>query len=191
MDCNNFLDDSLSDNSVSDTESFECNEMETENEREMGEDAGLEGMRCLLGAQVRDLDNMGEPSNLMGSNEMQETSFLGEQIIKENGHTLTVGHWSARKEGLEQAGQVIISDESRPEVRIGKIGVPWKQINEAVGALNLELLENEMDSNNRSVQPKPCKSLIRRKRGERELYNLKCSIDYDKGKQVQGIENDT
>ena len=118
----------------------------------MGEEAGLEGMRCLLGSQG----------------------------IIDNEITLIDGQPSERKQVLDQGGQGLISEVSRPELEMGKIGVPWKQINAAVGALNLELIENEMVLENRAVQSKPCRSLLRRKGGERELHNLKCTIDYDK-----------
>lgn len=162
FDCNQSIDDSASNNSVSDMESLDCNEEESENEREKGEEAGLEGMRCLWGSQDGDLENLG---------------VLGPQLVRE--------------EVLEQDGQGTIEDASGPELKIGKIGVPWQQINTAVGTLGLKLIENDKTSETSSVQSKPCRSLLRRKGGERELHNLKCSIDYDQGKQVQGIENDT
>ena len=92
---------------------------------------------------------------------------------------------------LEQGGQGTILDESRPELKIGKIGVPWQQINAAVGALGLEIIDNEMVLETSADQSKPCRSFFRRKRGERELHNLKCSTDYDKGKQVLAIENES
>ena len=50
LDLNQSIDYSSSDNFVSNTKTLECNEVETENERDKGEEAGLEGMRCLLGS---------------------------------------------------------------------------------------------------------------------------------------------
>ena len=158
LELNQSTDDSSSDSSQSDMEALECFDVETENERHKGEEAGLEGLRFLLGAQV----------------------------ILDNDHMLSDGQRSERKEDLGVSGQGLNMDVSRLELKIGKKDAPWNQINEAAHALNLELIENQMVLKEREVQQKPCRSLLRRKGGERELHNLKCSIDFDKGRQAQG-----
>ena len=117
-------------------------------------------------------------------------SLLGAQVFNDNDQSLIDDQRSERMEDLGESGQGLKSDVSKPVLKIGKIGVPRNQINAAAHALNLELIENELVLENREVQSKPCRSLLCRKGGERELHNLKCSIDYDKGRQVQGSINE-
>ena len=80
-----------------------------------------------------------------------------------------------------------ISDESRLEIKIGKIGISWQKIKNAIGALNIELIDKEGKNVNNMVEEKEGRSKARRKRGARELHNLKCSINYDKGRMENGL----
>ena len=115
LDLNQFIDDSSFDNSMSETEGLECYEEETENEREKGEEAGLEGMRCLLGSQGREWDaqlihdgarmeKLGELGNCLEINE-KENSFLGKQVLIDNEQTFIQGQWLERTDVLGQSGE--------------------------------------------------------------------------------------
>ena len=44
---------------------------------------------------------------------------------------------------MEDLGQVVngyISDELRSEIKVGKIRIPWKEINHAMESLNIKLI---------------------------------------------------
>lgn len=79
---------------------------------------------------------------------------------------------------------------SRSGMQVGKMEVSWTEIKEAIGKLNIEMIEEEVVNNSVMLQEKKGNSAVRKKRGERELLNLKCSIDYDKGSKDKGVRND-
>ena len=78
----------------------------------------------------------------------------------------------------------------RSGLQVGKMEVSWKEIKEAIGTLNIELNEWEEVNNSKVEEVKKGSCSVRKKRGERELLNLKCSIDYDKSSKDKGLGGD-
>ena len=60
-----------------------------------------------------------------------------------------------------------------------------------MGSLNTELIEKEAKNVNNMVEEKGGRSTVCRRGSERELHNLKCSINYDKGRTKKGLGSDT
>lgn len=102
---------------------------------------------------------------------------------------LTEGYQSERVEASDQEVQGFISEEVRTQIKIGKMSLALKQIKEAAEALNLRVLENEVVNGVKEDQSKMGRTLARRKGGMRELRNLECSIDFDKGRKDKGLRD--
>ena len=72
-------------------------------------------------------------------------------------------------------------------MQVGKLELSWNEIEEAIRTLNIELIEEKVVNIDKVEQMKRGSSSVRKKKGERELLNLKCSIDYDKGSKDKGL----
>ena len=154
-------------------------EEDTEHEQEKAEEVGFEGLRCLMESQPGEFvghlyDTMKENRIRVG---IEQNSTDGQQIER-----LVVS---------DQELQVFDVDEASPQIKVGKVSISSIQIKEAATALNLEVLENEDIKGSKEDQTKISRSSVRRKGGVRELRNLVCTIDFDKGRKEKGSCNNT
>ena len=130
-------DDSSSANFKSDKEAFEIIKVNTENDKEEAEEVGFEGICCLMGSQGRELevqliddaekaDKLGELGEPVETNVKWDTELLGEQISVDNDQILIEGQRTGRVEVLQQEVQGFISEEGRPQFKVGKMGLSSK-----------------------------------------------------------------
>ena len=180
---------SSSENLESDNEVFKIEDVKSEKDREEGEEADYEGMRCLMGSQVLELnvqptnegdmvdtlEDLGNPIELI---ENGDKRLLGSQELEMDSQPIKRGNMTDRTKALAQ------------DLKIGKFGVTWEEIKNAAGTLNIELIEKVIDVTN-LVEDKGDRSIARRKTIDRELHNLNFNINYDKRKMEMGIGGDT
>ena len=142
LDSSQCTDNSSSENLESDNEVFEIEDMDSEKEREEGEEAGFEGMRCLLGLQVsehnvqstNDGDMVDKPKALGNPIELTENEdkrSLGLQRLKRDEQPVKDGNMTDTTEALPQ------------HLKIGKFGVTREEMKNAAGTLNIELIEKD------------------------------------------------
>ena len=154
---------SSSENFESDKEAFEIEEVDSDKEREAGEEEGYVGMRLLLGTQD------------MEATETRETRILDSQELDFDGQ-------STYERKLDE-----VTKGPLQSVQIGKVGVTWDEIQRAGGILNLKLIERGSFDATKSVEDKGERSTTRRRGIERELHNLNFNINYEKGSTERGL----
>ena len=103
-----------------------------------------------------------------------------------NQKNLTECEGEVNGEILGQKGQGETSEVLRPVLKIGKIGFSSKDIKAASDALDLKLIENERVIKNKTKKQKNSRNSTRIKGCNRELNNLRCTIDYEKGRNKMG-----
>ena len=172
--------DSSSDDFESDKEAMICIESDSEVEWEKAEEKGFEGIRCLMESQLGEV----EEHSLNVQEGVDKIRGGPEQILVE-------GQWTGRAEVSDGVMRGISSEEDRPQIKVGKMSLSLRQIKEATRSLDLPVLQNEVKKGYKGDQSKIGKSSIRRKGGARELRNLECSIDFDKGCKASGLRNNT
>ena len=183
---------SSSDNSELDREVLEVEEINIENIVEEAEEAGFEGFRSLMDQHVLEFEDGKngrpvEPGQSIQSNGMSDKGLSKTQYVRMDGQQTIVGE---KVEGRVEVGQVVRSflpEESRSVINIGKVGITWEEIQVAMGALNLEIIEKEPRKDITMGEVKEGRSTASRRKGERELNNLKSSINYEKGRKDKGI----
>ena len=156
------------------------------------EDRGLEGLKFIMGSQ--DL-SMGGKINVgvdLSEGIIEADCSVKTQDKQKEG---SKGPFAdevgiEREEVLGENVHEFTSDICGPDMQVGNIRFSWKEIKEAIGVLNIQLVEKEAVSESEAKQVKRGRSLVRKKRGERELHNLKCTIDYEKGSKEKGLGSD-
>ena len=194
--------DSSSDNSESDKEALEVEEVNTVNIKEAAEEVGFEELRSLLDSQV--IESEGQKTNEgemversedvgqpVGPNEDWKKCLLESQVMEMDGQPTNEGEKVETSDDLGQGVKGYIPDELRSKIKIGKIGISWQEIKDTMGSLNIELIEKEANKVNKTVEEKDGRSAVRRRWGDRELHNLKCNINYDKERMEKGLNSDT
>ena len=64
------------------------------------------------------------------------------------------------------------------------------EIKQAMDSINLRLIKNTVVKEGKVDQENTSKTTVRKKRGERELHNLKWTIQYDNGGKGKGLGSD-
>ena len=181
---------SSSENMESDNEVFEIVDIESEKDREEGEEAGFEAMRCLMGSQVSKFngqstneENMGDIPEDVGNHikltKNRDKRPLGSQELEMDGQPVKEGNLIDNTKALAQ------------HLKIGNFGVTWEEIKNAAGTLNIELIEKEAKAVTSLMEDNGDKSTRRRKGIERELHNLNFNISYERKRTEMGIDGDS
>ena len=123
--------------------------------REDLEEASLEGVRCLLGSQ--DLPSEGKNNNEVELRErlmelecsvksQDKQGELSKDVLdrKESEQNFSDGQRAQRSKVLRTNFQKLASKKSRTGMQVAKMEVSWKEIKEAIGTLNIELIEEEV-----------------------------------------------
>lgn len=159
-------------------------EINKEQYREITEADGLEGLRHLMG-----------PLELPKGEKINTNEWVrSDETHDKQGHSLNMmdrklleGESVERWNNLGKEVTRYVSEGEGPNLKVGKVGLSWKEIKEAMDSVNLELIENADVKGGKVELGKAIRSTVRKKRGERELHNLQWTIQYDKGGKVKGI----
>lgn len=162
-------------------------EMKSVNYREVIEENGLEGLRHLMGqlelpeGGTNNTDEgvriHGTCAKLQVDPKNSDPKFIEEEEVK-------------RQIDIGKEVMVYGSEEEGAVLKVGKVGLPWKEIKTAMDSINLQLIENIVVKEGTVEQKNTSISTGRKKRVERELNNLKWTIEYDKGRKGKGLCSD-
>ena len=162
-------------------------EMKTDSYRVVTEEDGLEGFRHLMGPiELSNDENINSKERVRYDGTCDKLTEGPKNIES----TLLEGEGVQRRNDLVKEAMGYVSEGIGPDLKVGKVGLSWREIKEAMDSINLQLIENTAVKEGKVVQENKCRSAARKKRGERELHNLKWTIEYDKGGKGKGIEID-
>ena len=195
------FDSSSSDYSDSDKEVRDVEDTFSDHERGVAEEAGFEGWRSLLGSQVLEMaakiasDDEARTSKRNSvrfeNKERNIESFNGFLDREGDQKNLIEGEGEVKRKNPGQQGQGEMSMVVRPTLKVGKIGFLSNEIKAVSNALDLQLIEIERVIENKRDKHRNSRNSALRKGGDRELYSLKCTIDYEKGKKEKGHQSDS
>ena len=133
--------------------------------------------------------NKGEKGENGETSHQRNTEVLDEQNSGVNVQMLIQAHRIDKLEVSDQEPQGFTAEEASSQFKVGKMRISSKQIKEVT--LNLEVLEKVVVIGDNEAQSKVVHSSACKKRGARELRNLECSIDFDKGRKDNGLQHNS
>ena len=169
--------DSTTDYSDTDRELKKLEALNDEIGGDFMEEEGFEGLRYLMDSNELTMDGRINTENVfckktkecerLEGKEGKQTEGSNDSCeMEENDQKVFDSEGVERRNvlGLDSHGKS--SNELESDLKVGKVGLSWKEIKEAVDSLNLELIENEVVTESNVEQGKRGRSSVRKKRGK-------------------------